>query len=221
MADDELLDYCDARGAPLGVATRRLVHDRGLWHRTLHLWLAVPEDGGALLYQLRSDATADWPGLLDASVAGHLRAGESYRDALRESREEIGIVVPPEAAIALGERREEHPDPGGGWNRELQGVHIARFDPAWGSFDGTDREAAGLFPIGHDAGTRLHRGEGARITCQALLLGADGVRAERRSVSARDFVPRADYYLRMHAIAKRLIRGETAEMLAVAYAREG
>lgn len=221
MADGELLDYCDARGVPVGVATRRMVHDRGLWHRTLHLWLALPEEDGALLYQLRSAAAADWPGLLDASVAGHLRAGETYRDALRESREEIGIAVPAEAVIALGERREEHRDPGGGWNRELQGVHIARFDPAWGRFDATDGEAAGLFPIGHDAGMRLHRGEDARIACQALLFDEDGVRTERREVSARDFVPRADYYLRMHAIANRLIQGEPAETLVEVYGREG
>lgn len=220
MADDELLDHIDADGARIGIATRREVHARGLWHRTLHLWLVTPEEGGSLLYQLRSAAAANSPGLLDASVAGHLLAGESYRDALRESDEEIGISVPPEAVIALGERREEHPDPAGGWNRELQGVHIARLDPAWGRFDAVDREAAGLFRIGADAGARLHRGEVASILCDALLAEEGGVRTVRRAVTLRDFVPRAGYYRRMHAIAARLIRGEPAEMLARAYGHD-
>ncbi|HEY0269489.1 MAG TPA: hypothetical protein VGC10_00700 [Sphingomonas sp.] len=210
MADDELLDYCDAAGAHLGVAPRRAVHDAGLWHRTLHLWLATPEDGGSLLYQLRAATVANWPGLLDVSVAGHLLAGETCLDGLREAREEIGIAVPPEAAIALGVRREESPDPGGGRNRELQGVYIARLDPAWGRFDPVDREAAGLVRIGHADGARLHRGEIDMIVCDALIAGDGAIRAERRRVAIGDFVPRPDgYYARMHDFAAQLARGET------------
>jgi isopentenyldiphosphate isomerase len=217
VADDELLDYCDDDGAPLGVATRRAVHDRGLWHRTLHLWLASPEEDGALLYQLRSATTANWPGLLDVSVAGHLLAGETYLDGLRESREEIGIAVPAAAVIALGVRREQHRDPGGGWNRELQGVHVARLDPAWGAFAAVDHEAAGLFRIANRDGLSLHRGEVGEIECDALVVAGDAVRAERRRVTRASFVPRADdYYARMHDIAARLIRDEPLPLLAEA-----
>jgi isopentenyldiphosphate isomerase len=157
MADDELLDYFDRDGGWLGSASRRAVHDGSLWHRTLHLWLASPEHGGSLLFQLRSATASNWPGLLDVSVAGHLLAGEDYVDGLRESREEIGIAVPPAAVIPLGMRRDESPNPGGGFNRELQGVYIARLDPAWGSFDAVDHEAAGLFWISNRDGGRLHR----------------------------------------------------------------
>jgi isopentenyldiphosphate isomerase len=220
LANDELLDFCDGRGEWGGVATRREVHARGLWHRTLHLWLATPDEGGSLLYQLRSATTANWPNRLDASVAGHLLAGETFADAMRESREEIGITVPSAAAILLGIRREEHPDPAGGWNRELQGIHIARLDPAWGHFDAVDHEAAGLIRIGHDAGLRLHCGEVARIECDALLAGETGVRETRHTITLDDFVPRDAYYRRMHAIAARLIAGESAASLAGAYDRE-
>jgi hypothetical protein len=45
-------------------------------------------------------ATVNWPGLLDAAVAGHLLTGESYRDATREIRAEIGVPVQVETAIA-------------------------------------------------------------------------------------------------------------------------
>jgi isopentenyldiphosphate isomerase len=214
MADDELLDYFDIDGAWLGSASRRAVHDRSLWHRTLHLWLASAEHGGSLLFQLRSATASNWPGLLDVSVAGHLLAGEAYLDGLRESREEIGIAVPTGAAIALGQRRDESPDPGGGCNRELQGVYIARLDPAWGSFDPVDREVAGLFWIGNDDGARLHRGEVATITCPGVTVDGGARREERRLISLDDFVPRADgYYLRMHDIAAKLIRGDPVPRL--------
>lgn len=217
MADDEPLDYCDERGNGLGTASRKAVHAQGLWHRTLHLWLATPEDEGSLLYQLRSTTTANWPNKLDASVAGHLLAGETWRDALRESREEIGIVVPAEAVTVLGERREEHPDPAGGWNRELQGVHMARLDPAWGHFDAADHEAAGLIRIGLAQGMALHGGAVKSIDCDALIVEGQAVVRCRRTVTLKDFVPRPGYYMRLHAVAARLIRGEAREKLVEAY----
>ena len=182
MADDELIDYYDDDGHRLGVAARRAVHRAGDWHRTLHLWLASQEERGSLLYQLRANGAANWPGLLDASVAGHLLAGETDAEAMREAREEIGIVVPPDRTVLLGVRREVDPATEGGWNRELQAVHLARLDPAWGRFAAIDREAAGLAWVNNDEGMRLHRGEAATIVARMTLF--DGQRAieERRSL---------------------------------------
>ena len=220
MAADELLDYCDERGVRLGLATRHEVHAQGLWHRTLHLWLVDPHDGGSLIYQLRCLTAASWPGLLDASVAGHLLAGEGYEDALRESREEIGVAVPRRAVIALGERREQGRDSAGGWNREIQGIRVARLDKLWSAFRPVDGEAAGLCRIGHDAATRLFGRQTASIECDALMAVAGGVCAAMREVTLDSFVPRpAAYYLAMHDIARRLIRGDPKDILVEAYTK--
>jgi len=218
MAADEILDYWDAHGKWLGAASRRDVHARGLWHRTLHLWLVTPEHGGSVVYQLRSSTAASWPGRLDASVAGHLLADESYTDALRESREEIGIDVREHAVIALGERREEGRDPAGGWNREIQGICVARLDDLWERFAPADGEAAGLVRIGHDVALHLFQGEVASIACDALVADEGKVSAVMREVTLQSFVPRpASYYLAMHDIARRLIAGETAAALVEAF----
>lgn len=206
-AGDEMLDYFDANGVHRGVAKRAEVHEKGLWHRTLHLWLATEEDGGALFYQLRSANAANWPGLLDVSVAGHLLAGETYLDGMREAREEIGVEVPPAAVIALGVRHEDAIDPSGR-NRELQGVHLARLDPAWGRFDPLDGEAAGLFRIVNRDGLRLFGGEAKAIDCAGLIADRGAVRASRRTVTLASFVPRdLGYYRRMHVLAGRLLDG--------------
>lgn len=213
LSDEELLDYCDERGMRLGTATRREVHARGLWHRTLHLWLATPDEGGSLLYQLRSATAASWPGRLDATVAGHLLAGEGHREALRETREEIGIAVPADVPVLLGERREDHADPAGGWNREIQGVHLARLDPAWGEPHGLDGEAGGLVRIGLQDGLALHGGEARSIMCDAVLFTDYGNVNAKRLVQLEDFVPRHGYYSRMHKLAAELIRGVPAARL--------
>jgi isopentenyldiphosphate isomerase len=215
MAAEEVLDYWNGQGEWLGTSARQDVHAKGLWHRTLHLWLVTPDEGGSIVYQLRSAIAASWPGMLDASVAGHLLAGESYSDALRESREEIGVDVPEASAIALGERREEGQDSSGGWNHEFQGIYVARIDDLWERFEPVDGEAAGLVRIGHEAANRLIRRDAAHIACDALTASGGAVSATVREVTLDSFVPRpSGYYLAMHDIARRLVRGEPAEALA-------
>ena len=77
----ELLDVLDETGEPSGlVRERTLVHLRGDYHRTVHIWLARKrEDGGYdLLLQKRSAGKDTFPGCYDTSSAGHVRAGGGF-----------------------------------------------------------------------------------------------------------------------------------------------
>jgi isopentenyldiphosphate isomerase len=103
-AERELIDVCDADGAPVGVATRAEAHARGLWHRSLHCWVHT---GDALLFQRRAADRPHWAGYLDITAAGHLAAGETWQDALREAEEEIGLPLRPDEVRDAGERRDE------------------------------------------------------------------------------------------------------------------
>ncbi|HKR65608.1 MAG TPA: NUDIX domain-containing protein [Thermoanaerobaculia bacterium] len=82
---------------PDGVLTGRAkakddVHRDGDWHRCAHLWLLTPD--GRILVQRRALSKQSWPGMWDVSVAGHISAGESSRDAvLRETQEELGLTL--------------------------------------------------------------------------------------------------------------------------------
>lgn len=91
---EEILDVLDERGNVAGTAPRSLVHARGLPHHAVHV--LVRDRSGRLLMQLRSSRKATSPGLWDTSVGGHVAAGEGLLEsALRETREELGIEVPP------------------------------------------------------------------------------------------------------------------------------
>ena len=121
----ELFDVCDADGRPTGVAKPRvLVHRDGDWHRSLHLWVVLrdPALGVRVLFQRRSRDKDTWPGALDVAVAGHLAAGESVDDALREAEEEIGLVVRPADVVRLGERFREDATQPGVVDREAQAI---------------------------------------------------------------------------------------------------
>ena len=128
MADDELLDVLDERGEPVGVERRDVVHRDGLWHRAFHLWVLSGPD---VLLQRRSAAKATHPGMLDATAAGHLGAGEGVLEGgLREVREELGVAYRAPELTELGVWRiEDRVGPGGRLvNREHHHVWAVR-DP--------------------------------------------------------------------------------------------
>ncbi len=89
---DERFDVCDETGRPTGItAPRWLCHLLGLRHRAVHVLLLAPN--GLFVLQVRSPNKAEWPGLVDVSVGGHLRAGQDYEAAAwREMEEELGIT---------------------------------------------------------------------------------------------------------------------------------
>jgi len=71
------------------------VCDRGYWHQGVHVIL-MTRDGGVVL-EIRSKDIFFSPGMLDLTVGGYVDAGETPEGAaLRELKEELGIVLSPE-----------------------------------------------------------------------------------------------------------------------------
>lgn len=89
----ESIDILTADGEQTGThAERSIIHSKGLWHRTVHVW--IRNRAGELLLQKRSLNKETHPGLWDISSAGHLSAGDSSSEgAVREVREELGIII--------------------------------------------------------------------------------------------------------------------------------
>ncbi len=143
MADPgELLDVYDEREEWLGVERRDVVHRDGLWHRCFHLWVV---SGDGVLLQRRAAGKEAFPGMLDATAAGHLLAGESVAHGVREAEEELGVAFAFEALQALGMRAMvDRPTPAT-LNREFQHVFLARDSRPLAAWTGFDRaEVAAL-----------------------------------------------------------------------------
>jgi isopentenyl-diphosphate Delta-isomerase len=86
----ELFDIFDDAGRPIGQAPRAEVHRRGLWHRSVNVYLFRSD--GRLLLQRRHPDKDVCPGMWDLSVGEHLQPGETYLEAARRGlREELGI----------------------------------------------------------------------------------------------------------------------------------
>ena len=92
---EEQIDILNRDDRPAGYARGRTeVHQKGLWHRTVHIWAF--DKSGKILFQLRSRVKENNPGLLDTSCAGHITAGDNSRcAAVRELQEELGVRKNP------------------------------------------------------------------------------------------------------------------------------
>ena len=101
----EYLDIVDESGQPTGkVISRRDAHDRGILHRTAHVWVIRKKNGRTeILLQKRSEEKESFPGMFDTSSAGHIPAGEEpLAAAIRELYEELGIIADPDQLEEAG-----------------------------------------------------------------------------------------------------------------------
>ena len=104
----EYFDVVDENGQPTGeVVSRAEAHEKGILHRTAHVWVVRRSDRGwDVLLQKRSEEKDSFPGLYDTSSAGHIPAGDEPLDsALRELREELGVEALPEQLRYAGSFR--------------------------------------------------------------------------------------------------------------------
>ncbi|MBA2441949.1 MAG: NUDIX domain-containing protein [Rubrobacter sp.] len=206
---EEELDILDSTGAATGEsAPKSEVHRLGLYHRCFHCWISGTGSGGPyLLVQRRARGKENWPGMLDATAAGHLQSGEETLDGLREVEEELGLRVEPRHLIRLGTREIDQEIPAGR-DREFQEVFLLleTVDPS--AFRLQREEVLSVARLDLDAVERLHGGEA--VTAEEWSAAGERREAE---VGLGDFVPNDDRYLLRVARAVRAARagGAAAE----------
>jgi 8-oxo-dGTP pyrophosphatase MutT (NUDIX family) len=89
-----MLEIVDDNDAVIGVRSRDEIHTLGLRHREVHLWLVTP--GNEIIFQRRSSTKDTFPNLMDATVGGHVEAGQTYEQAaVAEAEEEAGLLITP------------------------------------------------------------------------------------------------------------------------------
>ncbi len=197
---DELFDVCDSLGRPLGLRKRRAdVHRDGDWHRSIHCWVVGQYRDGTpyVVFQRRADAKDTSPGKLDATVGGHLAAGETVEEALRETQEEIGLSLSMSDLLPLGVRQAAIDIEPGVRDYEVQYVFLYRANLPLTAFSPNPAEVAALVEMPIPAALKLFTGKRPVISVKALCNQRchpnEAWIAEQR-VRAEDFAPQADRY---------------------------
>ncbi|MDG6920261.1 MAG: NUDIX domain-containing protein [Nitrososphaerota archaeon] len=113
MGGEERVDVVDEHDSVVSESTLGECLKRGLLHRAVAVVVSRPD--GRVLLQRRSLKDPWQPGMWTLSCTGHVKKGESYRDAaVRELAEELGLrsslegigryLIPPIREGALVER---------------------------------------------------------------------------------------------------------------------
>lgn len=202
----ELFDIYDEALNHIGVKRRAAVHRDGDWHQVFHCWVIGREANGDpfVVLQKRRDYL-DYPNKIDISAAGHLMAGETPRDGMREIEEELGLRMAFEELIPLGRRVGIHRS---GEFVDCQICHVFLYECGQPLEDYAYQsgEIAGLVQLRIVDGLRLFAGDVSQILAPAVGLETPHV-ALRRD----DFIPSVDHYVeKILILAQRYFAGERA-----------
>lgn len=89
---DEILLVVDENNRPTRPLPRYIVHSKGYWHRTSHIWVINEKD--EILCQQRSLQKDVNPGKWEPFFGGHLAPHDNYDErATSELREELGFKI--------------------------------------------------------------------------------------------------------------------------------
>ena len=188
---DELLEVFDAAGRPTGRArARAAIHIDGDWHRAFHCWVVRGVD--EIVMQRRALTKDTFPGLWDASAAGHWRFGETAEQAAREIAEELGLEVPFSALRFCGRERLARRFPERGlMDREHHQVYVLRREGPLVEYRPEPREVIGLAAFHAGDLIDLFRGRRGRVEAtESVELGTSGAFEPAQVLAERDeFVP--------------------------------
>ena len=201
---NELFDIVTWRGEPTGVRKRRLdVHRDGDWHSAIHVWVVGQRSGaGFLLLQRRGPGKDTQPGALDVTVGGHLGAGETWREGLREAEEEIGLGVTERDVAFAGIRRAIFETDSGIRDHEIQRVFFARNDAPLINYRPNPAELADLIAIPIDDMLELASGSVESATVE--VLDSRTLIVEPGLIMQPELTQSTDRYFYRVAIAARL-----------------
>lgn len=204
----EIFDVYDERGNWTGTAERGEVHAQGLWHHTVHCWLVRPSDkstygsspcGSRILFQKRSENKDTNPGSFDITAAGHLAAGETPQDAVRELEEELGVQVTFDQLVEYGIIREESAGEVGGkayFDAEISHVYGLVTSMELMDFTLQDDEVSGLYEADADELIALFEGKVSKLTVSGVTLFDGQLQAAKTDITCSSFVSRDHgYYL--------------------------
>lgn len=95
---DDIVKIYDDMFNLIGAEKWSVVHEKGLLHQVVHLWIYGDDAEGRWLYFIqRSKDREDFPGLLDLPVSGHIDPEETFSHTIVTLTQEcLGLKLLPE-----------------------------------------------------------------------------------------------------------------------------
>lgn len=207
----EQLDIVSATGDYLRTADRPEVHNGGHWHEVFHCVVVRSGAPARVLLQRRHRSKAAFPGLLDLSATGHLAAGETPAEGVRELNEELGTTTTSDELTYIGVRLLAD-DEGEGQNRERVHLYFMADDRPIDAFAPDPTEVQSLVevevPALLAAISQVRNGEEADHAVPAVEW-QPGLAPLATTIGAEELIKPADgYWTVVLVMAERFVRGD-------------
>lgn len=180
----EYLDIYDENKNHLGKEKRNIVHEKGLWHKTIHCWLY--DSKGNIYFQVRKEE-----GTLYTTASGHVLAGETLKIGFaREIKEEIGLEINSEDTEFISEVKfmmdRENKDKTIFRDRAFANVYAYRFDGEYEEFNLDPNEVTALVKINAKQTLELLTKETGKIP--GIVINAENKKSYEKEIEFKDFL---------------------------------
>lgn len=201
--EEELLKVFNEKREQIGVASRKEVHEKGMWHETFHCWIVSENVDPVIYLQIRSPLKKDYPNLFDITAAGHLLANEEVRDGVREMEEEIGICADINDLTYLGVLHYEMVN-GSLLDREFAHTYLFRKTVKKEEFLLQLEEVTGIVTVPLEDFYALWQGQRKSIEVSGYETDAGGAFTDiQKVVTQASFAPHpVSYYLELIKLMK-------------------
>ena len=183
----DYLDIYDDELMPIGKELRSIVHEKGLWHRTVHCWLY--DDEGNVYFQIRKDSDKFY-----TTASGHVDAGETLKEAFcREVKEEIGLDLGCQRAelikIVVWKMDKEKSDGTKFKDRAFAHVNILKFScDDINKFSFEPEEVSGIVKVNAKEALKLFKEGKGSIPATIITTKNGRNEEEQKEVNISDFL---------------------------------
>lgn len=182
----EYLDIYDENGNFLGKEDRKVVHEKALWHNTVHCWLFDEE--GNVYFQIRKDK-----GRMYTTASGHVQAGETIKEAFgREIEEEIGYKINYQDAklieIVKFMMDREEADGSVFRDRAFANVYACKFEGKLDELDFDESEIIGIVKINANKALEIIEKENGVTFAKVSHKENKEIILEEKEISFNDFL---------------------------------
>lgn len=204
----ELLDVFDSKMNHIGVKDRIDVHKNGFWHQTFHCWIIREENEKQyVVFQIRDKSKDVAANKLDITAAGHLKAGETKEDGVRELQEELGLTVDFDSLNYIGVRITAS-ESNNQINKEFAHVFLLQNNTPLENYKFPDGEVAGLVQMEISDGLKLCSGQINSVDCKVVKCNNGIYQTNVSSIAFEHLIPRIDsYYYKIFIMAERYFQG--------------
>ena len=210
----EYLDIYTDKFKHIGICEKKECHTKGYWHKVITVLAINPKLRKVFFQRKRpkDNIITDNNALLDFTVGGHIQAGETEEQSVREIKEELLEDVKLSQLVFLGIRQTAATVTENYIANEFQYVYLYPSDKTLEEYEVNGEEIARLVEVDLDEALELFYDEKSEITAREKFLDGENYVINEKKITKKNFMECYqiidEFYKRVKKKKKRYSDGE-------------